>query len=86
MNSHAHVILELPAPKEVSMIWDLNLSASFSSQAFSHVAPGVGNVSRPPIRRLIDVVPVLSFSFLIKRERDREREREREREKMKMKI
>ena len=35
MNSHAHVILELPAPKEVSMIWDLNLSASFNSQAFS---------------------------------------------------
>ena len=35
MNSHAHVILELPAPKEVSMIWDLNLSASFSSQDFS---------------------------------------------------
>ena len=56
MNSHAHVILELPAPKEVSMIWDLNLSASFSSQ---HVSPGVGIVSRPPIRRLIDVVPVL---------------------------
>ena len=35
MNSHAHVILELPAPKEVSMIWDLNLSDSFSSQRFS---------------------------------------------------
>ena len=35
MNSHAHVILELPAPKEVSIIWDLNLSASFSSQDFS---------------------------------------------------
>ena len=35
MNSHAHVILELPEPKEVSMIWDLNLSASFSSQDFS---------------------------------------------------
>ena len=32
MNSHAHAILELPVPKEVSMIWDLNLSASFSSQ------------------------------------------------------
>ena len=24
MNSHAHVILELPAPKEVSNFWDLN--------------------------------------------------------------
>jgi hypothetical protein len=35
MNSHAHVILALPAPKEVSMIWELNLSASFSSQHFS---------------------------------------------------
>ena len=35
MNSHAHVILELPAPKEVSMIWDLNLSASVCSQDFS---------------------------------------------------
>jgi hypothetical protein len=58
MSSHAHVILELPAPKEVSMIWDLNLSASFSSQDV-HVAPGVANVSRPLIRRLIDVVPVL---------------------------
>jgi hypothetical protein len=32
---HAHVILELTAPKEVSMIWDLNRSASFSSQDFS---------------------------------------------------
>ena len=60
MNSHAHVVLELPAPKEVSMIWDLNLSASFSSQ---HVSPGVGIVSRPPIRRLIDVVPVRFFRF-----------------------
>ncbi len=27
MNSHAHVILQLRAPKEVSIIWDLNLSA-----------------------------------------------------------
>ena len=35
MTSHAQAILELPAPKEVSMIWDLNLSASFSSQHFS---------------------------------------------------
>ena len=35
MNSHAHVILELPEPKEVSMIWDLNRSASFSSKDFS---------------------------------------------------
>ena len=29
------MILELPAPKEVSMIWDLNLTASSSSQGFS---------------------------------------------------
>ena len=35
MNSHALVTLALPAPKEVSMIWDLNLSASSSSQDFS---------------------------------------------------
>ena len=35
MNSHAHVILELPAPKEASFIWDLNLSAYSSSQDFS---------------------------------------------------
>jgi hypothetical protein len=35
MNSHAQVILELPTPKEVSMIWDPNLSVSFSSQDFS---------------------------------------------------
>jgi hypothetical protein len=35
MNSHAHAILELPAPKEVSNFWDLNLSAFFSSQDFS---------------------------------------------------
>jgi hypothetical protein len=35
MHSLAHVILELPAPKEVSMIWDLNLCASFSSQDVS---------------------------------------------------
>ena len=34
MNSHAHMILELPAPKEVSLIWDLNMSASASSQDF----------------------------------------------------
>ena len=26
MNSHAHAILELPAPKEVSILWDLTLS------------------------------------------------------------
>jgi hypothetical protein len=32
MNSRAHVILELPAPKEVSMILDQNLSAPVSSQ------------------------------------------------------
>ena len=35
MSSHAHVRLELPAPKEVSMLWDLNMSASSSSQDFS---------------------------------------------------
>ncbi len=35
MNSHAHVILELPALKEVTMLWDLDLSASFSSQGVS---------------------------------------------------
>ena len=35
MSSHAHVILEVPAPKEVSSFWDLNLSASFSSQGVS---------------------------------------------------
>ena len=58
MNSHAHVILELPAPKEVSMIWDLNLSGSSPARIF-HVSPGVGNVSRPPLRRLIDVLPLL---------------------------
>ena len=32
MNLHAHAILELPAPKEVSMIWDLNLYVSFSKE------------------------------------------------------
>ena len=32
MNSHAHAILELPAPNEVSMIWDLKLSVSFSGE------------------------------------------------------
>ena len=35
MDSHAHVILELPVPKEVRFIWDLNLSGSSSSQDFS---------------------------------------------------
>ncbi len=35
MSSHAHMILELPAPKQVSNFWDLNLSASFSGQGFS---------------------------------------------------
>ena len=35
MSSHAHMILELPAPNEVSNFWDLNLSASFSIQDFS---------------------------------------------------
>ena len=37
MNSHAHVIVELPAPKEVSMLLDLNLSTSFSSQDASRL-------------------------------------------------
>ncbi len=32
MKSHATMIAELPAPKEVSIVWDLNLSASSSSQ------------------------------------------------------
>ena len=32
MNSHAHVILELPAAKEVSILWDLKLSVSSRSQ------------------------------------------------------
>ncbi len=35
MNSHAPAILELPAPKEVSILWDLNLSAASSSQDYS---------------------------------------------------
>ncbi len=35
VNSHAYVILELPAPNEVSILWDVNLSASVSSQDFS---------------------------------------------------
>jgi hypothetical protein len=34
MNLYAHVILELPAPKEVSILGDLNLSAFSSSQDF----------------------------------------------------
>ncbi len=34
MNSQAHVIPEVPAPKEVSLTWDHNLSASSSSQDF----------------------------------------------------
>ncbi len=34
MNSHAQVIVELPASKEGSMIGDLNLSASFCSKDF----------------------------------------------------
>ncbi len=32
MNSHAHMILELPAPNEVSILWDLDLLAFSSSQ------------------------------------------------------
>ncbi len=32
MSSHAHMILELPAANEVSILWDLNLSVSSSSQ------------------------------------------------------
>ncbi len=35
MNSHAHAILEPPAPNEVSNFWDSNLSAAFSGQDFS---------------------------------------------------
>ncbi len=34
MNSHANVILELPAPKEVGIVWDLNLSAFSISHDF----------------------------------------------------
>ncbi len=32
MNSHAHMILELRAAKEVSILWDLNVSVSPSSE------------------------------------------------------
>ena len=32
MHSHAHMILELPATNEVSILWDLNLSVFSSSQ------------------------------------------------------
>ena len=42
----------LPAPKEVTHRWDLNLSASFSSQDFSWFTRS-RIVSRPPIRCLI---------------------------------
>ncbi len=35
MNSHSHVILELPAPKEISILWGRNLSAPSSSQECS---------------------------------------------------
>ncbi len=35
MNSYAHLILGLPALKEVSILWDLNLSAFSSSQDIS---------------------------------------------------
>ena len=35
MNSHAHVLFVLLAPKEVNLILDLNLSASSSSHHFS---------------------------------------------------
>ncbi len=32
MSSHAHMILELPTAKEVSILWDLNLFVYSSSQ------------------------------------------------------
>ena len=65
MNSHAHVILELPAPKEVSVLWDLNLSASFSSQDFSRFTRSRDRQSARERDRERE-----------KREKERERERE----------
>ena len=57
MNSHAHVILELPAPKEVSS--GISTCPLLPAARIFYVRPGLGIVSRPPIRRRIDVVPVL---------------------------
>ena len=74
MNSHAHVILELPAPKEASMIWDLNLSGSCSSQDFSRF-------TRSRERQSATNTP--SYRCCVA-EIDRERESEREREEMKI--
>ena len=58
MNSHAHVILELPALKEVSISGISTCPLLPAARTFP-VSPGVGIVSRPTIRRLIDVVSVL---------------------------
>ncbi len=58
MNSHAHVVLELPAPKEVSMIWDLNLPASFSSQPDRGESRGRGS----PLRSVACPSRLLSVS------------------------
>ena len=64
MNSHAHVILELPAPEEVSLI-GISTCPPLSAARIFHVSPGVGIVSRPPIRRLSNVVPVLFSLHLL---------------------
>ena len=58
MNSHAHVILELPALQEVSISGISTCPLPPAARIF-HVQPGLGIVSWPPIRRLIHVVPVL---------------------------
>ena len=57
MNSHAHVILELLAPKKVSS--GISTCPLLPAARIFHVRPGLGIVSWPPIRRRIDVVPVL---------------------------
>ena len=88
MNSHAHTILELPAPKEVSMIWDLNMSASFSGQEFSRFTRSRDRQSatNTPSYRCCPVLLSLHrlaaplYRYIAQRERERERERESERE------
>ena len=78
MSSHAHVILELPAPKEVSHIWDLNLSASFSSLDVPHFTRSRERQSAtntPPYRccpgfsfsRQLLAIPLYQYVALVRR-------------------
>ncbi len=71
------MILELPAPKEVSLIWDLNLFASSSSDAFFTLFDQITDRQSATEEREKERDMKIE-------ERERERERERDRDRLKM--